>query len=56
MQKRSHPEIRDAVGKLCADFDGAYWRKLDEKRKYPTEFISALSAAGYLSILIPEVI
>ena len=54
MQKRSHPEIRDAIGKLCAEFPGAYWRKLDEKRQYPTEFISALSAAGYLSILIPE--
>ena len=27
---------------------------MDEKRQYPTEFISALSAAGYLSILIPE--
>ena len=54
MQKRSHPEIRDAVGKLCAEFPGTYWRKLDEKRQYPTEFISALSAAGYLSILIPE--
>ena len=54
MQKRSHPEIREAISKLCAEFGGSYWRALDEKRQYPTEFISALSAAGYLSILIPE--
>ena len=54
MKKRSYPEIRDAVAKLCADFDGAYWRNLDTKRQYPTEFIKSLSSAGYLSILIPE--
>jgi acyl-CoA dehydrogenase len=47
-------EIQDAVARLCADFPGEYWRKLDRERAYPTEFVRALTAAGYLSILIPE--
>jgi acyl-CoA dehydrogenase len=50
----THPEIRDAVRALCLKFDGAYWRKLDRDRGYPTEFVQALTAAGWLSILIPE--
>ena len=47
-------EIRDAVARLCADFPGRYWRDKDRNREYPTEFVEALSAAGYLAVLIPE--
>lgn len=50
-----HREIRDAVARLCAQFPGPYWRDLDQARAYPTEFVQALSDAGYLSILIPEI-
>jgi acyl-CoA dehydrogenase len=50
----THPEIRDAVRQLCLKFDGAYWRKLDRDRGYPTEFVQALTEAGWLAILIPE--
>ena len=46
--------IRDSVRKLCADFPGEYWRRLDRESAYPTEFVKALSDAGYLSVLIPE--
>ena len=49
-----HAEIREEVRKLCARFPGEYWRKLDEVRGYPTEFVTALTEAGYLSVLIPE--
>ena len=49
-----HPEIRDEVAKLCARFPGEYWRKLDAERAYPTEFVQALTEAGYLGALIPE--
>ncbi len=39
----------------CAqDFPGEYWRKLDRDSEYPTEFVRALTDAGYLSVLIPE--
>lgn len=50
----TYPEIRDAVAKLCARFPGSYWRELDRRMAYPTEFVTALTEAGYLSILIPE--
>jgi acyl-CoA dehydrogenase len=53
-QDSSFPEIRDAVRRLCADFPGEYWRAKDRERAYPTEFVQALTAAGYLSVLIPE--
>ena len=49
-----HAEIREAVRKLCAGFPGEYWRKLDQARLYPTEFVTALTQAGYLGALIPE--
>jgi len=50
----THPEIRDAVRQLCLKFDGAYWRELDRARGYPTEFVKALTDAGWLATLIPE--
>ncbi len=50
----THPEIREAVRKLCARFPGPYWRALDRERAYPTEFVTALTEAGWLSVLIPE--
>jgi alkylation response protein AidB-like acyl-CoA dehydrogenase len=47
-------EIRASVRALCARFQGEYWRKLDRERDYPTEFVAALTEAGYLAALIPE--
>jgi len=49
-----HAEIRAEVAKLCARFPGEYWRALDERRGYPTEFVQALTEAGWLAALIPE--
>jgi alkylation response protein AidB-like acyl-CoA dehydrogenase len=49
-----HAEIREEVAKLCARFPGEYWRKLDAERGYPTEFVRALTEAGYLGALVPE--
>jgi acyl-CoA dehydrogenase len=46
--------IRAAVRALCANFPGEYWRKLDRERGYPTEFVNALTEAGFLAALIPE--
>ncbi|HRD45442.1 MAG TPA: acyl-CoA dehydrogenase family protein [Caulobacter sp.] len=54
MSEQSHPEIREAVRKLCAGFPGEYWRALDRDRTYPTEFVRTLTEAGFLSVLIPE--
>jgi acyl-CoA dehydrogenase len=49
-----HAEIRVEVRKLCAKFPGEYWRELDARRGYPTEFVKALTEAGWLAALIPE--
>jgi len=51
---QTFPEIRAAVAALCARYPGEYWRALDEKKAYPTEFVQALTAAGYLATLIPQ--
>ena len=49
-----YPELRDAVRRICSDFPPEYWRKLDEERGYPTEFVQAMTVAGFLGALIPE--
>ncbi|HZP79914.1 MAG TPA: acyl-CoA dehydrogenase family protein [Pseudolabrys sp.] len=46
--------VREGVRALCANFPGEYWRRLDRERAYPTEFVNALTEAGYLAALIPE--
>jgi acyl-CoA dehydrogenase len=54
IEQDDHADIRDAVAKLCAQFPGEYWRKLDREMAYPSAFVDALTKAGYLSVLIPE--
>jgi acyl-CoA dehydrogenase len=49
-----YPEIRESVRRICADFPGSYWRELDEKEAYPSEFVKAMTEAGFLAALIPE--
>jgi acyl-CoA dehydrogenase len=47
------PEIRDGVRRICADYPATYWRDLDRREAYPSEFVQAMTEAGYLSSLIP---
>jgi acyl-CoA dehydrogenase len=53
-EEPSHPEVREAVTRLCKDFPDKYWRDKDRAKAYPGEFVQALTDAGYLSVLIPE--
>ena len=53
-ENRNHDDIRTAITRLCADFPGEYWREKDRDKAYPTEFVQALTDAGYLSVLVPE--
>ena len=46
--------IRSAIRTICRDFPDAYWRDLDGRRAYPEEFVKALTAGGWLALLIPE--
>jgi len=47
-------DVRAGVRALCVKFPGEYWRALDRERTYPTDFVAALTKAGYLAALIPE--
>ncbi len=49
-----YADIRNAVSKICDDFPGEYWRKLDADSAYPEAFVKALTESGFLSALIPE--
>ena len=46
--------LRQNVRDLCRRFPETYWRDLELRREYPTEFVRALTQAGYLAALIPE--
>src|SRR5699024_9981580 len=47
-------DIRDAIRDLCSHFPPEYFRKIDEERGYPDEFVKVLTQAGWLAALIPE--
>lgn len=47
--------IRDAVGRICARFDDAYWLEKDRNGGFPTDFYDALAAEGWLGICTAEV-
>jgi acyl-CoA dehydrogenase len=49
-----HQEIRDAIRALCAQYPDEYFRKIDEQRGYPEEFVDELTKAGWLAALIPQ--
>ncbi|PYP87901.1 MAG: acyl-CoA dehydrogenase [Candidatus Angelobacter sp. Gp1-AA117] len=49
-----HSQLKAAVGELCRGFPDAYWRELDARRAYPSEFVETLTKAGYMATLIPE--
>lgn len=49
-----HDDLRAGVRQLCDRFPNEYWRQLDKVEAYPTEFVTAMTQAGYLAALIPE--
>lgn len=52
-----YADIREAVARLCERFPSQYWIELEKASaasSYPTEFINALTEAGWLAALIPE--
>ncbi len=44
---------RDGVRAVCAKFPESYWRQVDGEKRYPDEFVRALTDGGWLSVLIP---
>jgi acyl-CoA dehydrogenase len=53
MSSHDHADIREAVAELCSHFPGEYWRGL-EPDGYPQEFVAALTAGGWLGVLVPQ--
>jgi acyl-CoA dehydrogenase len=49
-----HQDIRDAIRELCKRFPDEYFRKIDQARGYPDEFVRALTEAGWLAAMIPQ--
>jgi acyl-CoA dehydrogenase len=52
--KGTHEDLRRGVRDVCTRFPNEYWRDLDAGRRYPEEFVRAMTEAGYLGALIPE--
>ena len=46
-------QIRDAILKLCAQFDDDYWLAKDRSGDFPHELHSALAQTGWLGIAMP---
>jgi acyl-CoA dehydrogenase len=49
----AHQQLREALRSLLAQFDNAYWQRVDQARGYPEAFVTALTNAGWLAALIP---
>lgn len=49
-----HLAIRDAIHRLCSDFDDEYWSNKDNNAEFPHEFHSAMAEGGWLGITMPE--
>jgi acyl-CoA dehydrogenase len=47
-------DVREGVRRVCINFPGAYWRELEETSAYPSEFVAAMTQAGYLAALVPQ--
>jgi len=45
--------IRDAVTRLCAQFDAQYWLDRDREGGFPQDFHRAVAEAGWLGIAMP---
>ena len=47
-------QIREAIARICARFDDAYWLKKDKAGGFPSELHQALAKDGWLGIAMPE--
>jgi len=46
--------IRDAVERICARYDDAYWLEHDRDGGFPEDFVKEIAAGGWLGIAMPE--
>lgn len=53
-ENREHETIREAIGRICADFGDDYWLQRDREGGFPHELYNALAAGGWLGICMPQ--
>ena len=46
--------IREALTRVCADFDANYWLERDRHGGFPLDFHKAIADAGWLGICMPQ--
>ena len=46
--------IREAITRICADFDADYWLQRDRNGGFPLDFHKAIADAGWLGICMPQ--
>ncbi len=46
--------IREAILRLCEQFDAEYWLRRDREGGFPEEFVAAIAEGGWLGIAMPE--
>src|SRR5215212_5935256 len=51
---KAHEDLRRGVRDVCARFPNEYWRNIDADRRYPEEFVRAMTETAYLGALVPE--
>lgn len=52
-QTEEHSAIEEAVGRICRDFDDAYWLARDTSGEFPYDFHRAIAQGGWLGIAMP---
>ncbi|KAK4936623.1 hypothetical protein LTR10_022546 [Elasticomyces elasticus] len=50
----SQREVREAISKVCAKFDDAYWSNAEKEHRFPVEFHQAVAKDGWLGICMPS--
>jgi acyl-CoA dehydrogenase len=46
--------IAEAIDKICAKYDDAFWLRTDETGDFPEGFVADLAAGGWLGVAMPE--
>ncbi|CAN5227468.1 acyl-CoA dehydrogenase family protein [soil metagenome] len=53
-QDDAYQDVRDAIRGLVAQLPADYFRRVDESKAYPEDFVTALTEAGWLAAMIPQ--
>lgn len=46
--------VKEAIERICQDFDEGYWLEHDRTGEFPEEFVKAITDGGWLGIAMPE--